>query len=486
MIPTIRLVAAFSAFSLSVWVSQGQAANSSEEGVSTFQMQAPKEAPKSSYHWRTGGDLDVEATQYQSSIPDKPQLDHSLLVKAHLKPELSTDRSHSVFDFTAQKYTDWGLSDYSVRELYWSLGWRDEKSHFSLGRKIEFWSQVDHDWQLGMWQPKSVLDSLRPEEQGLTGVFYQHKEGRFEWLGLVSPIFIPTMGPEVKEEGGNIVSDSRWYRSPSPTFIIFNQKRRVVYSLNVPDYRELVFKPGFGTRLSYGRESGGFWASANLGYKPMNTLLVKYDKKLALSEEGEDTGSAPLFPAVAYHGLWGGDVGYRFQNAMIAFSYLEDRPFNKNPEDPYIVQYANPMKSYSVHADSDMKVPGFLNPVNLMAGYLRIDGGDYKDYDHDEQYQGAVFNQRFNFYNAALLQAQFTSSIARKKTVSRLSYMREFEQKGMIASASVDVYPIQTMALTLGADVLGVDDSGPDNHDPGFLNEFRANDRVYAGISYVF
>jgi hypothetical protein len=50
----------------------------------------------------------------------------------------------------------------------------------------------------------------------------------------------------------------------------------------------------------------------------------------------------------------------------------------------------------------------------------------------------------------------------------------------------VTFFPVQALGLTVGADVLGVDDTSADNTDGRFLNEFRANDRVYAGLNYVF
>lgn len=457
-----------------------------EPALSTLQLKVPEEKTATDFKKEVSGNLDVVGESYPSPIPDDPKLSQGLLVRAHLKPELKTESTQSLMDLTVQRYTNWGSSGYSVKELYWSKIWRDGRSQFTLGRKNEFWSQVDLDWKLGLWQPNSTLDSLRPEEQGLTGIFYRHQEGKFEFLGVLSPIFVPTMGPQVREENGSIVADSRWYRSPSPNFLLFNQQRRVVYKLNIPDLMDLVKRPGFGVRWSYGKAEPGAWVSASLGYKPINSLLVKYDRKLALSEEGQDTGSAPVFPAVSYHSLWGADVGYQFAQSSIAFSYLEDKPVNTTPDDPYIVQFVNPMRSYSFHADTKLSLVGFQNPLQITFGYLNIDGGDYKDVDSEGHPQGAVFNQRFNFYKAALLSAQYETSFFHKKTVSKLSYMREFEQKGMIATAAVDFYPKTNWAMTLGADVLGVDDSSESNLDSGFLNQFRANDRFYAGMSYVF
>lgn len=457
-----------------------------QEDILKLKLPNPlKESPETSKS-KTKASIGVQSSQYISGIPGKPELNRSLLLSVTLQPELKTERTTSALDFTAERYADWGISNYSVREVYWSRHWRDEKSQFAIGRKLEFWSQLDHDWNLGIWQPKTALEPVRPDEQGLTGMSFRHQEGEFESLAIVAPIFIPTMGPEIREEDGNIVSDSRWYRSPSSTFILFNQQRQVEYSLNIPELQELVFKPGAGIRLSYGRNSQGFWGSLNAGYKPMNNLVVRYDKKLELSEEGQDSGSAPLFPSAAYHSLWGGDFGYRIGGIMVAASYLEDRPLNNAPVEPYIIQYAQPMKAYSVHAES-LWEPRFLaGPLSTSLGYLRIDGGGFEDFDSQGVSQGAVFSDRFYFYNAGLFQIRYSGNFFRRKLVSSFKYLREFEQKGVLTGASIEYFPLAGLGVAVGADVLGVDDPENTQVKSGFLNEFRANDRIYTRMNYVF
>jgi hypothetical protein len=216
--------------------------------------------------------------------------------------------------------------------------------------------------------------------------------------------------------------------------------------------------------------------------------LVKYDKKLASAEEGEDTGSAPLFPVVGYHSLVSADLGYRFSRSSVAVSYLTDQPqtVDQSDDDPYIVEHPAPAKIYALHADTEVDLPWFRYPISWMVGYMRIDGGDIADYDAQGQYQGAVFAQRFQFTHAAMTQVEVQTDIKNKKLISRFKYLREFDQRGMIGSGELTFFPVSVLGLTLGADVLGVDNASADNPDGGFLNEFRANDRVYAGLSYVF
>jgi hypothetical protein len=70
--------------------------------------------------------------------------------------------------------------------------------------------------------------------------------------------------------------------------------------------------------------------------------------------------------------------------------------------------------------------------------------------------------------------------------MSSIKYLREFDQKGTLINSEFTYYPQTSIALILGADIIGVDDSSETNKDGRFLNQFRANDRFYGGMSYVF
>lgn len=432
------------------------------------------------------GFLRFEAMQYPTQISENPQLNQTLLASMNLRGDISSSNNVTGFDLSAGKYVNQGGSQFQVNEIYHSLQWRDGKSQLSVGRKIEFWSQLDQDWQLGLWQPKSLIDSLRPEDQGLTGAFYRHQQGRVEFLAFASPIFIPTLGPEIKEKNGSLVSDSRWYRPPSDSFPFQNKETKITYALDVPQTGELINHPGSGMRLRYGGETNGVWVSGNYAYKPMNALLYKYKKGLFLPEVDPQTGQVTIAPDVGYHHLYGGDLGYRFDQGMISASFLTDRPVEKRPVYPYVLQQPRPMKAYAVHGETFLESTWFSNPVGLSVNYLRIDGGDLRDYDSENADNGAIFTQRFNYTNAASVRADFSTMIGRYKFMSSVKYMREFDQKGTLMNSEFAYFPQRYLALIVGADVIGVDDSSAENKDGRFLNQFRANDRFYGGMSYVF
>lgn len=434
------------------------------------------------------GILKSEATQYSSSVADK-KLNQSLLMGANFRWDWQKESRQSAFDFLGEHYVDWNHSQYSVKELFaqqkFSPWFEKDHSAAAIGRKIEFWSVADEQWGLGLWQPLQVFDGLRPEPQGLTGLFWKHEVGPWEFVGYSSPIFIPTMEPAIKNEKGALSSNSRWFRSPSQTFKINNKQRQIVYSINSPDVEDLVRKPGGGARWLYNGQGAGAWGAIGAAYKPMNKLLLKYKKELITDGVNEDTGNAQLYPEVGYHNLFSLDLGYRWAQTEISISYLADRPkdVDRSADDPYILQKASPSRAYSWLMKTALK-DAFDSHIFLT--YLRVDGGDLEDYDAQGNSQGAVFASRFQYTHATAIGGDFVTSIRGKKTVPRLKFLREFDQRAVLWSGQMDVFLKQNFVAFAGFDILGGDRREDEKAATGFLNEFRANDRAFAGVNYVF
>ena len=66
------------------------------------------------------------------------------------------------------------LSYMNLREIYFTYS-IDESSNMHIGRKINVWSEVDRRWHLGFFQPEFRWNSLSPETQGLTGLFWEKR-----------------------------------------------------------------------------------------------------------------------------------------------------------------------------------------------------------------------------------------------------------------------------------------------------------------------
>ncbi|MBX2986931.1 MAG: transposase [Bdellovibrionaceae bacterium] len=430
------------------------------------------------------GQLRFESMQYLSTVPESPDLTRSQLlsVRAQLQgPVAGSEWLAYGGDFAAGTFFKRGLNQFVVHELFLNAGFGSDTS-LSAGRKKASWSEMDERWQLGLWQPHFAMDSLRPESQGLTGVFLEHRHGRFEILGFATPIFIPTMGPEIREENGSLVSDSRWYRQPSSRYDFNNRINSLVYRLDVPEAEKLVGNPGSALRVRWGDRDRGPRVAAAWGYKPVNELLLK---RANFKVVDQDRFDVTVSPDVTYHELVSADLGYATERVDVSLSHLADLPREKRPAADWVVQRIDPLSATSFQMD--IRPPRILSrQVLLQLGYLKVQGGGITDITAEGWSDDFnMFDQRVKFTDVLSigLQTEITRFKGRPLTVQWRS-LYDRAQKGSLFSAEFTYSPAKEWALMAGADVLGVED---DSFRPsGFLNQFRANDRVYGGMTYVF
>lgn len=429
------------------------------------------------------GQVRFESMQYMADVPEAPSLTRSQFLSARLSALGSFDSLPAVSyagDFAAGTFFRRSQSEFVVDEAYLSSKWSPNVT-VSLGRKKAAWSELDSRWQLGLWQPRYAIDSLRPEEQGLTGAFVEITGRDFELVGYASPVFIPTMGPDVREDGGSLKSDSRWWRQPSSKFDFSNRINSINYKLDIPATAKLVGNPGAGVRGRVGATDRGPWAGVAGAYKPINDLVYRRQNFKSATADMVDV---TISPDVGYHNILSADVGYAGETMQVSASYLQDRPRDKKAEVESSVQRLQPLKAYSAQFDWMIR-DLFSRTVQLRMGYLRVNGGGIVDVTQDGPDDFTMFDSRLIFTNAASVSLQ--GEIARfgpRTLVAKTKYLYDWDQAGSLVNAEFLFYPARSWALVAGADVLGVNN---EKKDPsGFLNQFRANDRVYGGMTYVF
>lgn len=441
--------------------------------------------PKSAAPSVLSGNLRFEGMQYLKEVPESPNLTNSQFLSARLSAIGSFESVPALSyagDFSAGTFFSQSQTQFVVHEANLEMPVGLSKTTAAIGRKKAPWSALDERWQLGMWQPQFAIDALRPEDQGLTGLFLDVKDSNFELLGFVSPIFIPTMGPDIREEGGGLKSDSRWYREPSTQTSINSKIKSISYSIDVPETSKLVMNPSSAIMGRWGSRERGPWIAGAWGYKPVNALLLKHEIIQSINTDGVDV---TLSPDVDYHNIFSMDAGYAFDTVQASVSMLEDRPSGKAPGQDEAIQRLEPAKAYSVQLD--WLVRNFFNKtVQVQLSYLKINGGGITDVTANGRPDDiTLFDSRFKFTDAASigLQGQLLQ-IYRRPLIGKFRYLYDWDQRGSLVNSELQLYPEKSWAVVMGADVLGVDD---ETYKPsGFLNQFRANDRVYGGMSYVF
>ncbi|MEK7356913.1 MAG: hypothetical protein AAB250_10715, partial [Bdellovibrionota bacterium] len=108
-------------------------------------------------------------------------------IQSHLRARTESRPLSGTLDIGGSFATDVeNYSNISVPEAF--LNWEQEdvevtRARIVIGRKLENWSSLDSDWDLGLIQPLNKFDGLRSEEQGLTGAFVGWGRGGFDLVG---------------------------------------------------------------------------------------------------------------------------------------------------------------------------------------------------------------------------------------------------------------------------------------------------------------
>lgn len=428
------------------------------------------------------GLLRLEGMQYFAELQDAPQLNTSRFLSARLTGKKETEWVDAEMDLSGGTYFLNNRTFLNPREFYVA---NHSAGPFKvyLGRKKMNWSEVDSRWQLGMFQPRFAIDTLRPEELGLTGLFVNYKKSNFELLGFVTPIYIPNMGPEIREERGGLVSDSRWYRAPSREFSLNNRARQIVYDLDIPETMKLAGNPGGALMARVGNKEKGFWLSGSGGYLPVNELLLERRVLMGTSEIEADV---TVVPGVGYHQIYALDAGYTFGGTRLTLSYLSDSPLEtQSSSEDWVVQKLENLQVFSASLDSQLS-DLWYHPLFLQLQYMKAVGGRINDIRHDgSQDDITMFDRRLLYSDALAFQLEGQiASIQKRPVITKFKYIYDYDQQGSLMNFELLYYPSPQWAVLVGGDVLGVKD---EDRDPSsFLNQYRANDRLYGGMSYVF
>lgn len=429
------------------------------------------------------GSIRLEGMQYVTPIEEAPRLTYSQLLSAQLVASQEFNWVDVTADISGGTFFSRGQSHYVVHELFVATKGKDFK--IFTGRKKKDWSELDARWQLGLWQPNFAIDALRPESQGLSGFFFDYNTDQMEILAFASPIYIPAMGPEIREEGGGLVADSRWYRAPSRDYEFNDRINKISYKLDVPETMNLVNNPGAALMTRLGQKDQGPWVVISAGYLPVNELVLKRQNYKQISSDKVDV---TVSPTVTNHAIGSIDIGYTSGKFKNSISYIEDRPQEKRPDgnqSDWAIQKFEAIQAYSLA--SEFTLENLLaRDFNLQLSYLKVNGGGITDILADGTPDSfTLFDQRLKFTNAVAFRVEGQLfSILRRPLISRVKYLFDYDQNGSLLNAEFLLYPNQNWAFLVGADVLGVQD---ESYRPSsFLNQYRANDRFYGGMTYVF
>lgn len=424
------------------------------------------------------GYLELERFQYLSEFKGDPKLNSNDLVSARLNarankglPQLSYE-----LDLGGGNYLGTSKSYFFVNDVYIRKNF-ENGIYGSMGRMRSDWSQLDHAWDLGLWQPQFLLDPLQPEEQGLTGFFIGYQSRFQELTVFVTPVFIPTMYNDVDVDDQGNLSTGRWRNTYGKEVEVAGQKKPLKTKIDLRSSNDLVKNGAGAVKYRLGDKSKGPWILSSASRKPVNGLIFQRENYLP---SDVDEVRVNFTPDVAYHQIYSADIGYSFSAVQWSISYLTETPENKSAVEGKSIQRLAPIRIYSTQLGLDLD-PLMKWNVQMELGYMRAAGGEIEDVTEDGTLDDfTLFKDRLLFSNAGMIKLHGRW----KRLQVRMKYLYDFVQIGSLFSSEFSYWSAKSLAFRFGIDVLGVEDEAADRE--GFLNQFRANDRVYGGVTYAF
>jgi len=244
---------------------------STAEGVNTLQNSTVDVDSTPAHVY---GEVRMEDMEYLTALPEAPQLSHSQLLSARLSILKETSWTDAGLDISAGTFFVPDQSHFLVQEAY--MASKGGPFKLTVGRKKKDWSEMDDRWKLGLWQPVYAIDTLRPEEEGLSGIFLDYNQDDREVLLFVTPVFLPNTGPDIRSEGGSLVTNSRWYRAPTRNYDFSDRVNTIQYDLSIPDVGKIVNNAGAGLMGRWGSKNNGPWVVTSAGYLPVNELALTH------------------------------------------------------------------------------------------------------------------------------------------------------------------------------------------------------------------
>jgi hypothetical protein len=441
----------------------------------------PTKTQKNSEDLSAGFGIDLKAIAYTESSQIDGNSQQQIQAEMHFKKQASF---FTETDFYLGTFTEPNSFYFALPQAY--IGFKGSSdSSLTIGRKYENLSFADSFFNFGLMQSHSTQDNIEFIEGGLTGFSGHLTSGNMGVMASFNPIFIPNQGPQINAENGQIISSSRWAQQPPSKFKFGNQYQNINYAINDYKITDII-------------SNGGYMLNAYLGgtNKLRPVVVVSYGKKpineVALSRDtygniADFEGYVFLTPKVLRHEVQSADLNLDFENIKTTISYLADAPENSVAKDLEVMQQLSPLSILSFYTSIDLK--GALGKkFEAYAATAIIDGGEIKDVD--SQGKDSIFtvtNSRSQFkrpIKLGLKSDMFYIYNSALEADVNMTYDQQL--KGSLLSAKLKYEAIKNIQISVGADIIGVENELPADEQGNFLDQNKANDRFYGGIKYVF
>ncbi len=372
----------------------------------------------------------------------------------------------------------------AIPEVFYQVVPRPGLLSFSVGRKLERWSELDSYWNLGLWQPLVRWDAASPIEQGLTGLFFEIGNRRsMHAVFMVSGIFLPDQQPDFKEENGRLVSSNRWFRAPVSSVSLQVEAGDINYDVIIPDYRDVIRQNSYAATFVAGDMESGFFAKGSLTDKPANQFHLGIDTEKILSLRNIDF-NADIYPIVVRHKLYSIETGYSWEYSRLLLSTNWEGYEKPNVKSTWQQTELIDSRYDGIIFKQDLSPLG-INRSSIGLSYVRrgvSEGGAASTFikgDIEASTQRFAFEEMAGFQlNANVLRTY------KYKIDTQFKYVYSIKDAGEWAQAGVQLQHGRNWTWGISGDIFGV----PEGSSPSssFISKYRGNDRLSGSLTYVF
>ena len=356
-----------------------------------------------------------------------------------------------------------------------------KNSAWAIGRRRHLWSRGDEFWRQGLWQPRAFHEKLTPESAGLMGLWGEVSHGNWRGLIFASPLFIPEFGPQQSLQEEQFVSANPWFRPPANQIVFNSVPTPVRYDLAQVRESDLVNHPSLALSLEHRSGPEGWFLRSTYAYKPMNQLVMSFPLQFALQAQDPHVRLV-IHPKVVYHQLLALEGGVESVEGVRAWLNV-----TREIPDPQEVEVFAIQKAFA----PAWLLSGFLEgdgpswrggQSHIYGAFFSVEGGDAPDLGSFAPGGGSLFERRYQYQRALALGLR--QSAGRWQWDQRWTY--EVAQRMLWWNLRWDYLLDESWSFLFQADLLTlVDNKSPEVGD-GFLRDYRANDRLALGVSYVF
>jgi hypothetical protein len=393
---------------------------------------------------------------------------------------------------------------FEVPEAFLGAAIFGDSSELAIGRKKNLYSSLDEAWGLGLTQGQFQWDYLHPESVGLLGAHLEKsfslgkdsQSGSLTFRGIYSPFFIPNRGSPVEFQNGRVSSVLPWAVNPPEKITLQEKAVDIRYQAEIPPLSELLKQTTFGGQIAW-ETASRIRVSASYLNKPMNQLLFSYEPYYRLDQ---DLAEVTLYPRVARHHLFSGEVSQAFSQGMLTLSGLREIPMDQPPaptgrgislQEFGTVQTTRTTQRVTNSTLISPSLDLYFQKNSTANGYLRLSylkrfGEDLPDSGDQADGKTSFFDPVIRFNQAALF--QLTSPPWKSfQLENRVIYDIQFPST--LISTQVSFRPKKNWMLYTEVDVLtayGSEETNGTNERQGFISRFVNNDRFMGGVRYVF